>query len=38
MSLPNTVEWHYKFDADLTDEQMMLYKVLKHPEDWIKNV
>tara|TARA_B100000900_G_scaffold154006_1_gene130799 strand:- start:6851 stop:7771 length:921 start_codon:yes stop_codon:yes gene_type:complete len=38
MSLPNAVEWHYKFDADLTKEQMMLYRVLKHPEDWIKNV
>ncbi len=27
MSLPNEVEWHYKFDEKLTDEQQKLYDV-----------
>jgi len=38
MSLPNEVEWHYKFDSDLTKEQKKLYKVLQEPVDWISNV
>ena len=38
MSLPNEVEWHYKFDSDLTEEQKKLYKVLQEPVDWISNV
>lgn len=38
MSLPNEVEWHYKFDTDLNEEQKNLYKVLQEPVDWISNV
>ena len=38
MSLPNEVEWHYKFDEKLTDEQQKLYDVLKKPKNWIDDV
>ena len=38
MSLPNAVEWHYKFDSKLTDKQERLYKALTNPIDWIDNV
>ena len=34
MSLPNKVEWHYKFDEKLSTEQQKLYGVLKKPKDW----
>ena len=34
MSLPNKVEWHYKFDEKLSTEQQKLYNVLKTPRDW----
>ena len=35
MSLPNKVEWHYKFDEKLSTEQQKLYDVLKTPRDWV---
>ena len=35
MSLPNKVEWHYKFDEKLSTEQQKLYDVLKMPRDWL---
>ena len=38
MSLPNEVEWHYKFDEKLTNEQQKLYEVLKKPKNWIDDV
>jgi coproporphyrinogen III oxidase len=38
MSLPNEVEWHYKFDEKLTDEQQKLYDVLKKPKNWTDDV
>ena len=38
MSLPNEVEWHYKFDEELTNEQQKLYEVLKKPKNWIDDV
>ena len=38
MSLPNEVEWHYKFDEKLTDEQQKLYEVLKKPKNWTYDV
>ena len=38
MSLPNEVEWHYKFDEKLTDEQQKLYGVLKKPKNWTGDV
>ena len=38
MSLPNEVEWHYKFDEKLTDEQQKLYDVLKKPKKWTDDV
>ena len=38
MSLPNEVEWHYDFDSKLTLPQEKLYKALKKPRDWIKDV
>ena len=38
MSLPNEVEWHYKFDEELTNEQQKLYEVLKKPRNWIDDV
>ena len=38
MSLPNEVEWHYKFDEKLTDAQQKLYNVLKTPRNWIDGV
>ena len=38
MSLPNEVEWHYKFDEKLTDDQQKLYDVLKKPKNWIDDV
>ena len=36
MSLPNKVEWHYKFDEKLSIEQQKLYDVLKTPKDWVR--
>ncbi len=38
ISLPNEVEWHYKFDEKLTDEQQKLYDVLKKPKNWTDDV
>ena len=38
MSLPNEVEWHYKFDEKLTDDQQKLYDVLKKPKNWTGDV
>ena len=38
MSLPNEVEWHYKFDEKLTEAQQKLYNVLKIPRNWIDGV
>ena len=38
MSLPNEVEWHYKFDEKLTNEQQKLYDVLKKPKNWTDDV
>ena len=38
MSLPNEVEWHYKFDEKLTHEQQKLYDVLKKPKNWTDDV
>ena len=38
MSLPNEVEWHYKFDEKLTEAQQKLYSVLKTPRNWIDDV
>lgn len=38
MSLPNEVEWHYKFDENLTNEQQRLYDVLKKPKNWTDDV
>ena len=38
MSLPNKVEWHYKFDEKLSTEQQKLYDVLKTPKDWVHDI
>ena len=38
MSLPNEVEWHYKFDENLTSEQQRLYDALKKPKNWTDDV
>ena len=38
MSLPNEVEWHYKFDENLTNEQQRLYDALKKPKNWTDDV
>ncbi len=38
MSLPNAVEWHYKFDSELTPNNKKLYTVIKKPKDWTEDV
>ena len=38
MSLPNKVEWHYKYDEKLTAQQQKLYDVLKTPRNWIDEI
>ena len=38
MSLPNKVEWHYKYDEKLTAQQQKLYNVLKTPRNWIDDI
>ena len=38
MSLPNAVEWHYKFDSELTPNNKKLYTAIKKPKDWIEDV
>ena len=32
MSLPNEVEWHYKFDEKLTEEQQKALQCFKKPK------
>ena len=38
MSLPNAVEWHYKFDSELTPNNKKLYTAIKKPKDWTEDV
>tara|TARA_B100000131_G_C18011517_1_gene570707 strand:+ start:82 stop:1089 length:1008 start_codon:yes stop_codon:yes gene_type:complete len=35
MSLPNSVDWRYKFDENLTQKEKKLYEAIKNPKDWI---